>query len=188
MYRVMVVDDEDGILTPLKRLLMATPCVHQGVTYPLEVETYASPVEALERLRHTPYALVLSDCRIPEMDGATFLIKVRQLQPTGVRMIISSYSDLNRLVDAINEAQITRFIAKPWNDGELISSIAQALAYRDLQLENMRLADEKRLERGDLSREEFALKRLYETQPGLVRGNWGPDGSAIFDRNSIWFG
>ena len=96
-------------------------------------------------------------------------------------MILSGYADLNALVGAINEAKIYRFLAKPWNDYELVSAIAEALAYRDLLAERERLADEARLAQGKLSPEEAELKRLERLEPGLTKVNWGPDGSVILD-------
>jgi DNA-binding NtrC family response regulator len=85
------------------------------------------------------------------------------------------------VIGAINEAQIYRFINKPWNDYELLSSLAQALAYRDLALENQRLADQARVETGTMTAQELERKRLEEQEPGITKVNWGPDGSVIFD-------
>lgn len=189
MYKTMIVDDEENVLKALKRLLVAVPCFHEGVTYKLDVETYTSPVAALEQATKTPYALVISDYRMPEMNGAEFLKQVRLMQPNTVRMILSGYSDLNGLVNAINEAQISRFIAKPWNDYELISAIGQSLAYRNLLLENLKLADECRVEHGLMSQEALARKRQAESQPGAKPSNhWAEDGSAVFDESSNWYG
>lgn len=189
MYKTMIVDDEKNILHALKRLLVAVPCFHEGVSYKLDVETYTSPLAALEQVAKTPYALVISDYRMPEMDGAEFLKQVRLLQPDTVRMILSGYSDLDGLVNAINEARISRFIAKPWNDYELISAIGQGLAYRNLMLENLQLADECRVERGLMRPEALARKRQGESHPGAEQGNrWGADGSAVFDESSNWYG
>jgi DNA-binding NtrC family response regulator len=189
MYRIMIVDDEENILRALKRLLVAAPCYHEGVTYKLEVETYASPLAALEKIKETPYALVISDFRMPDLNGAEFLKQVYRLQPDSVRMILSGYPDLDGLVEAINEARIARFIAKPWNDYDLISIIGQALAYRDMLLENRRLADECRLKNAPKIPE--ALVRVGESklrQEEPKPGHWGPDGSAVCDDTSNWYG
>lgn len=185
MYRLMIVDDDENILNALRRLLRGTPCSHGDVVYPLEVETFNSAKEAFERLKAVPFALVMSDFRMPGTDGVTFLKTVREVQPNAVRMILSGFTDLNGLVGAINEAQIARFIAKPWNDYELVSAIAQALAYRDLLLENQRLADERRVQRGEMTPEGLALARLRESRPDLTHFNWGPDGSALFDEGIV---
>lgn len=189
MYRIMIVDDEENVLKALKRLLKSAPCYHEGIAYPLEVEVYTSPLEALEQVKKESYALVLADYRMPELDGAEFLKQVRELQSDSVRMILSGYADLNGLMKAINDARIARFIAKPWNDYELISAIGQGLAYRDMTLENQRLADECRVERGIMRAEALPRQEPREQAPGAQQsGQWGTDGSAVYDDTSNWFG
>ena len=91
------------------------------------------------------------------------------------------YADLGGLINAINEAQISRFIAKPWNDYELMAAIGQGLAYRALQVETEQLADQKRLEKQILSDEEVARKLLEAVEPGITQVNWAADGSVILD-------
>lgn len=181
MNYVLLVDDEPGILHALQRLLTRTPCSYDGQTYPLEIIVQSDPVAALEYVRHHSLDLIVSDYRMPEMDGVTFLSACRALQPECARLILSGYADLNTLICAINEAQIYRFICKPWNDYELVSAIAQALAYRKLMLENQRLADEARLQKGMITPEEAELRRLEAAEPGLTKVNWGPDGSVLLD-------
>jgi YesN/AraC family two-component response regulator len=189
MYRIMIVDDEENVLRALKRLFHAAPCYFEGTAYPLEVETCSSPLQALERIKAEPFALVLADYRMPELDGAELLSRVRVLQPDCVRMILSGYADLEGLMKAINEARISRFIAKPWNDYDLITAIGQALAYRDMTLENNRLADECRLERGVITAESLARKRQGQQQAGQPQaGHWTEDGSAVYTDTSNWYG
>lgn len=181
MYRILLVDDEESILKALRRLLAMTPVSCGGITYKLQVDSFTSPVEALERCRETAYAAILSDFRMPHMNGVAFLREVRALQPHAVRLILSGFADLNGLIGAINEAAIYRFLAKPWNDYELVSTLGQALAFHDLERENERLADLARVERGQMSVEELERKRLEEEEPGITKVNWGPDGSVILD-------
>jgi DNA-binding NtrC family response regulator len=181
MNRIMIVDDEEAILNALRRVLVRTPCSCDGIVYPLQVETFVSPLAALERARHHAYDLVLSDFRMPEMDGVDFLKQFREIQPDAARLILSGYTDLNALVGAINEARIFRFLSKPWTDYELVSAVAEALGYRNLLLENQRLADEMRVQRGKLSTLELEMKRLEALEPGITKVNWGPDGSVILD-------
>ncbi|MBU1236250.1 MAG: response regulator [Gammaproteobacteria bacterium] len=181
MYRVMLVDDEEGIGKALRRLLATTPCVYHGVTYQLQVEIFTSSLKALERARHQAFELFLVDYRMPEMDGVRLLTEIKEIQPGAARMILSGYADLNALVGAINEAKIYRFLAKPWNDYELVSAIAEALAYRDLLVEGERLADEARVAKGTMSAEDGERKRLEQLEPGITQVKWGPDGSVILD-------
>jgi two-component system probable response regulator PhcQ len=181
MSRVLIVDDEPGILQALKRLLRAVPCTCGNVTYPIEVETFDTAVAALERAAHAPFDLVLTDYRMPGMDGVELLKKIRAIQPDTARLILSGYADLNVLVSAINEVEIYRFIAKPWNDYELVAAIGQALHNRELMLENRRLADQTRLARGQMSAEALEARRLEALEPGITKVNWGPDGSVMLD-------
>jgi len=179
MPRIMLIDDEPGIINALRRLLHNTPVSCNGKHYPLQIEAYSAPLDALARLNEVRFDLLLADFRMPELNGVQFLARAREVQPGAVRLILSGYADLNGLIGAINEAAIYRFISKPWNDYELVTALGEALAHRDLQEENRRLADQARATRGELSAEELALMELEAATPGITRVNWGPDGSVI---------
>lgn len=131
---ILLVDDEANILASLKREFLAN---RRGE---FEVETYTSPLEALVTARERQFDVVISDYKMPEMDGLTFLNAFQAIQPDTTRMILSGQADLHALADAINQTRIYRFIAKPWNGVELAAAVAQALAYRRLSREYRRLA------------------------------------------------
>lgn len=181
MSRILIVDDEENILKALRRLLSHTPCSAGGKTFMLEVDVSSDPHEALLKAAHHRYDVVVSDYRMPGMDGVAFLKEFCKLQPDAARLILSGYADLNGLIAAINEVGILRFIAKPWNDYELIATLAQVLAYQELQTETARLADESRIQHGEVSPEELERRRLEAEEPGITEVNWGPDGSVILD-------
>ena len=185
MSRILIVDDDESILKALRRLLTVTPCAVGEQSFKLTVDVISTPIDALEKAKHTAYDLVLSDYRMPTMNGVQFLKAFRQIQPDAARLILSGYADLNGLIAAINEAGINRFISKPWNDYELISAIGQALALRELTLENQRLADQARLAMGTLSAEDIERKRLEADEPGITHVNWGPDGSVMLDESLL---
>ena len=185
MYRIMFVDDEQNILNALRRLFVS-PSMQDSGNPEFQVETFASPQLALRRAEDgVVFDLVISDYRMPEMDGVAFLKAFRQIQPHAERLILSGYADLEALVGAINEAQIFRFISKPWHDYELKAAVAQALAHRDLLRDNQQLADQVRLQIGVISKQEMALRRLEEESPGITKVHWGTDGSVIFDETEL---
>ena len=181
MSRILIVDDEESILKSLKRLLRLAPCVCGNKSFILEVSAFSSPQAALEAARSEEFDLFISDYRMPEMDGIEFLKAAKALQPDAVRLILSGYADLNAVMRAVNEVGIERFISKPWKDYDLMSAIGQALAHRDLLLENRQLANLVRLEMGDTTPEKIEAERLEWLEPGITEVNWGPDGSVILD-------
>jgi DNA-binding NtrC family response regulator len=185
MHRILLVDDESGVLGALSRLLRLTPISVRGEEWRPRVDAFESPAEALARAAECAYDLVISDFRMPGMDGVAVLRRMRELQPGCARVILSGYTDLNGLIGAINEARIDRFIAKPWNDFELVSTLGQVLEIRALRLENEALADQVRCERGEMSATELELKRLEQQEPGITQVQWGPDGSIVIDMDEI---
>lgn len=181
MSHILIVDDEESILKALRRVLPAVPCTYGQRTYALEVSTFSSAAAALDQARREPFDLFLSDYRMPGMDGIEFLQAAKALQPDAARLILSGYADLNALLRAVNDVGIERFIAKPWNDYELTAAIAQALAHRELLLENRQLANLVRMEMGDTTPEAVEAARLEALEPGITQVNWGPDGSVVLD-------
>ena len=124
--RVMVVDDEPGILNAVRRMLKSKASTALS-RFSFEVETFDSPQRALLRAEEATFAVVLSDYRMPEMSGIDFLRRIKELQPSAARLILSGYADQSVLTRAINEAHVQRFLSKPWDDDELRSSIVEAL-------------------------------------------------------------
>lgn len=185
MHKILIVDDDENILKALRRLLAITPCTVDGDCLTLSAEIFSSPEKALDKARHTAYALVLSDYRMPGMNGVQFLKAFRALQPDVPRLILSGDADRNGLIGAINDAGISRFIAKPWNDAELIATLGELLARHRLTRENQVLADQTRLAQGRISAEDVERQRLEADEPGITQVNWGPDGSVLLDESLL---
>ena len=177
MYRIMIVDDEPNILSSLMRALRPEK--------DWEVETDEVVDEALKRIQTANFELVISDYRMPEMSGVEFLSEVRKIQPEAMRLILSGFTDLDALLGAINEAEIYRFICKPWDDFDLISTLKNALAHRGVLVENRRLADQVRQQQEELSNRKTALEKLSERHPKLVEINWSSDGAIILDEEHL---
>ena len=174
MKRVMVVDDKSSVLNALKRSLR-----REG----WELQTFADPVVALIYANREPVDLVISDYRMPQMDGVTFLKEMRAIQPDAFRIVLSGQADMAGVLKAVNQAEIYRFITKPWDDMELRITIEQALNHRDLLLENRQLADVVRQQQRQINYQTTELERLEGDSPGITQVNWGPDGSIILSED-----
>jgi YesN/AraC family two-component response regulator len=175
MFHLMLVDDEPNILSSLRRAINAMPW--SATDTRVSIETFDSPAAALARAGEQTFDLVISDYRMPDMNGVDFLERMAKIQPEVARIILSGYADLQAVINAINRAQISRFVSKPWDELELSLAITQALEQRRLRMENARLADLVRLQQGQISRHEAALRRLEQEHPGLTRIQRHEDGS-----------
>jgi DNA-binding NtrC family response regulator len=175
MKRVLLVDDETNILQALRRIL--TRAFRDEVL----VESFVDPRAALTRAAEAAFDVVISDFRMPLLDGVSFLKAFREIQPDTVRMILSATTDFDALVTAVNEAEIHRYLIKPWADDEVVAAVRGALEKHALELEERRLADESRLKHGAITPEELEMRRLEEEEPGITRVKWGPDGSVLLD-------
>lgn len=128
--KVLLVDDEESILNSLRRLLRSQP---------YDVLLATSGAQALEILTQQPVDLVMSDARMPNMDGATLLAHVHELYPATTRIMLTGYADPAAIIKAINEGRINRYISKPWNDDEMLVTLRQALEHQHSERERQRL-------------------------------------------------
>jgi response regulator RpfG family c-di-GMP phosphodiesterase len=125
--RVLLVDDEVAILDALRRQLRRT----------FEVATATGGVEALEVMRSSaPFAAIVSDMRMPGMDGATFLAEARSEHPDTVRILLTGQADMQSAIAAINDGQIYRFLSKPCPTETLVDAISDGVTlYRQITAE-----------------------------------------------------
>ena len=114
---LLLVDDEPDILHSLRRLLRRNG---------YRILTATSAAEGLELLAMNDVQVIVSDQRMPMMTGAEFLGKVKTLYPETIRIVLSGYTELNALTDAINRGAIYKFVTKPWDDQELREVIHDA--------------------------------------------------------------
>ncbi|TWI58677.1 response regulator receiver modulated diguanylate cyclase/phosphodiesterase with PAS/PAC sensor(s) [Pseudomonas duriflava] len=114
---LLLLDDEENILRALARVLR-----RDG--YKILMATRAQ--EAFELLAKNNVQVILSDQRMPEMNGTEFLRRVKDLYPNTMRIVLSGYTDLKSVTDAINQGAIYKFLTKPWDDEQLRQNIAQA--------------------------------------------------------------
>ncbi|MFP4484380.1 MAG: response regulator [Spirochaetaceae bacterium] len=129
---VVFVDDDELVLKAISRLFQFQP--YQAVTF-------REPGRALDYLRENAVQVLVSDLRMPEMDGLELLRRAQEARPEVVRVVLSAYSDRESLLDAINNGHIYRYILKPWDAVELISVVRQSVDLFNLRRENQRLAE-----------------------------------------------
>ena len=122
MIRLLIVDDEPAVLSALRRELRG----HFGEA--LAIETCAEPGLALARLREQAFDIVISDLRMPEIDGISLLTVVSALLPRSVRIVLTGSADLASAQRAIADAGVFRYLTKPWSQAELRSHVAAAMA------------------------------------------------------------
>ncbi len=125
-YKVLVVDDEPNILKAIKRLFLGTE---------YKVIAAESGPEGLKAFDEHDIVVVISDYRMPDMNGVEFLRRVREKSPETIRIVLSGFADTSAMVEAINDGQIYKFIVKPWNDQELLTAIMRAVDQYNLQRE-----------------------------------------------------
>lgn len=127
---ILCVDDEPNILSSLRRLFR---------TEGFQVRTAVGGAAGLALLESEPVDLVISDMRMPEMDGTEFLQQVRERWPDTVRLLLTGYSEVTSIIGAINRGEIYRYITKPWDDHDIVLIVRQSLERKALDLERKRL-------------------------------------------------
>lgn len=161
VVKVLAVDDEENILRSLQRLLMDEA---------LELHTATSGEGGLALLRElSDVALIISDQRMPGMNGAEFLGRSREVVPDALRILLTGYSDITATIDAINRGGAYRYITKPWNDEELVQTIRDAVRQYSLLMENRRLTEIVRQQNEELQQWNQNLKGRVLEQTTAIR-------------------
>ena len=116
---LVLVDDEQLVLSSLNSFL--------SLETDYKINTFLSAIEALDFIEKNDIDLVLSDYLMPEMDGITFLSKVRKFKPEIPRIILTGYADKENAIKAINEVGIFQYIEKPWDNDDILIIIRNGL-------------------------------------------------------------
>ncbi len=143
---ILIVDDEALNLQALSRLLAA----HYHVL------TATNGRDALELVKDYPspehIELIISDQRMPELTGVEFLEKTLPLIPNTIRMILTGFTDVDSIIDAINKGQVYKFILKPFEPNDLLLSVQRALETYDLEKQNKKLVQDLKTLNADLEK------------------------------------
>ncbi len=173
---VLLVDDDEGVLGALERVLLRGG---------YNVRPASDAATALRGCRDDRYDVVISDYRMPEMDGIEFLNTVRELHPGIVRIMLSGEADRQAMLASINEADVFRFLTKPWEDEELLDAVAEAIAHRHANHEAAEALEfhRKKTDR-DYQRQQM-LDELEKETPGITDVNWSPNQTIIIEDSDV---
>jgi len=133
--RLLLVDDEPNIVNALRRVFR---------TEGYRVLTATCARDAFDLLAREEVGVIISDQRMPGMTGVEFLQRVKLLYPKTIRLVLSGYTELETVTQAINEGAIYKFLSKPWEDELLLENIREAFQFYEMERENVRLTDELR--------------------------------------------
>lgn len=109
---IVLVDDEQMVLTSLRSFIT--------LETDFKIATFTSAEKALEFIENNDIDIVISDYLMPEMDGISFLAKVREIRPDVPRIILTGYADKENAIKAINEVGLFQYIEKPWDNDDLL--------------------------------------------------------------------
>ncbi len=115
---IMCVDDEQDVVDTLYDTFMDT----------YNVKTATGGEEALKIFDAEDIVLVISDQRMPEMEGTELLAKINEIKPVCKKILLTGYADINAAIDAINKGSVDRYFSKPWDDEELTKAVEDLLA------------------------------------------------------------
>ena len=121
-YKIMIVDDEPANLRTLERLFRTD---YQVVTAP-------SGADALELLQQHDVALLISDQRMPGMTGVELMTKTIAIRPQMVKILLTGYTDVGALIEALNSGLVYRYLTKPWNNDDLRLTVGRALEHYEV--------------------------------------------------------
>ena len=159
---ILLVDDEENITASLVRLLR-----RDGYT----ILRANSGQEGLELLTQREVGVIVSDQRMPGMTGVEFLSEVKELYPDTVRIVLSGYTELNSVTDAINRGAVYKFLTKPWEDDLLRANVGEAFHRYEMKMENARLNREIREANEKLQHANRELEERVEEKTGEVIRN-----------------
>lgn len=158
-HTILVVDDEADVVASVRDLLRLDYRV-LGAT---------RPQDGLQLLQEQEIHVVLTDQRMPGMSGVELLRQVRESQPEVTRLLFTGYADVKAVIDAINEGNVFRYIAKPWDPEELQSLIRQATEQYELLTERKRLLGDLQAKNVELERANRDLQKANEIKAAFIK-------------------
>lgn len=173
--KILLVDDEVNVLRALERLFRRRR---------FQVARFCSGIEALEAARSGEFQVVISDYRMPIIDGVEFLTQLRESSPEITRIMLSGEADRDAILASINHAGIFRFATKPWDDERLLEIVDLAIAEHKRVLETLIALDVHRELTDATYRRQKAVEALEKESPGITQVNWSEDDEIVLNENA----
>ena len=173
MRRILILDDETAVLNALRRSLRSAFRDEE-----VEIETFDDPEAALLRAGEQDFDVVISDIRMPGLNGADVLQLVKGLQPDAVRIVVSATTEYADIIAAVNRAEVFRYLTKPWQREELVETVREAFGRKDRRARPQAHAPVVAVApaaRG--SERERELRQLEQEEPGITRVDWDEHGN-----------
>ena len=133
MKKILLVDDESSILDFLAAYLEKNG---------YETECFEDAEKAIAKFKESPFDAVISDVKMPVMNGLELMDRVKEHNPNIARVILSGHADIKLVLDAVNRGGIDRYLTKPWEDDEMASTIRQCIELFNLRHERDTLLQE----------------------------------------------
>ncbi|MCJ7577756.1 MAG: response regulator [candidate division Zixibacteria bacterium] len=167
--KILIVDDEENILNSLKRLFRKEP---------YEILTAINGEEGLKILDDHQVDLIISDLKMPEMNGIEFLKRAKERDSVPLRIMLTGHADLKSVLDAVDQGEVYRFLLKPWDDEELKMTIRQALDYCHLWKENRTLVK-------TVEKQRQILQELEKECPGISVVERDDNGTILLNEEGL---
>jgi DNA-binding NtrC family response regulator len=167
MRRILILDDEPAVLSALRRVLRAALAQDDVV-----IEVFDEPEAAVLRAGEQDFDVVISDYRMPGLNGADVLQLVKGLQPDAIRIVVSATTEILDIADAVNRAEVFRYLAKPWQQEEIVATVREAFVRKD----GLRHPAPVPVGARDDPRQR-ELDRLERDEPGITRVDRDEDGN-----------
>jgi len=158
-HTILVVDDEPSVVSNIRILLSPEHDV-LGAT---------SAEQGLELLRHHDVHVIMTDQNMPGLSGVEFVAQARADYPDAVRLMFTGHADLHDVIDAINEGHVYRYVIKPWDPDELLTTVRQAAEQYELRAERRRLLAELQARNLELEQANAELRRANELKDGFIK-------------------
>ena len=156
-HKILYIDDDAENLRTFKRLFRKE----------YDILLAESGEEGLRILQeHAPIPIIITDQRMPEMTGIEFLDQSIQISPESIRMILTGFTDVQALIDAINTGRVYRYITKPWDEQELYVTLKRAIESYELKRRNLQLLEDLQRKHEEL---EQSYRQLQEAQEQVIQ-------------------